>query len=129
MNFLAPKPHGYIDYVIVLLLFAAPSLFGFSGTPATLAYFLGGAQLVMSLMTAYPLGAAKLIPFPVHGGVEVAATALMLTAPWLFGFADVTGARNFFLVSGVSLGVVWLVTDYKAAESESRVRSRRRMTA
>ena len=129
MKILSPKVHGYLDYAVVLLLFAAPSLFNFEGTPAILSYVLGSMQLLMSLMTAYPLGAARVIPFPIHGGVEVAVTVLLIAAPWLFQFAHMENARNFFLVSGVGLGLVWLVTDYRAAESDAQVRSSRRMTA
>ena len=129
MKLLSPKLHGYLDYAVVLMLFAAPTLFDYGGTPAILSYVLGAMQLLMSLMTAYPLGAAKVIPFPTHGGVEVATSVLLVASPWLFQFSQVESARNFFLVSGLALGMVWLVTDYKAAESDARVRSRRRMTA
>ena len=129
MKILSPKVHGYLDYGIVVLLFLAPSLFNFGGTPAKLSYVLGAMQLLMSLMTAYPLGAAKVIPFPTHGGVEVAVTALLVSAPWLFQFSEMTNARNFFVVSGVALALVWFVTDYQAAESHARVRSHRRMGA
>jgi hypothetical protein len=116
MKLLNPRVHGYLDYMAVLLLALAPTLFGFSGTPAILAYVAAAAQLGMSLMTAYPLGVAKVLPFTVHGGIEVAVTILFLVSPWLLGFADQTAARNFFLASGVGLGLVYLVTNYKAAD-------------
>ncbi len=113
---LSPKVHGYGDYLIVALLALAPTLFNFSGTPAVICYVLAVAQLGMSLMTAYPLGVAKIIPFPVHGSVEVVVSAFLLIAPFLLGFSRIVSARNFFLVSGVGLFLVWLTTNYKAAE-------------
>lgn len=116
MKILSPRVHGYLDYVVVALLFLAPTLFGFAGIAATLCYVLGAAQLGMSLLTAYPLGIKHLIPFTVHGGVEVAVTIFLFVAPWLFGFSADHDARNFFLASGVGLGVVYLITDYKAAD-------------
>jgi hypothetical protein len=115
MKFLSPRIHGYLDYVVVAALLLAPSIFGFSGAPAILCYVLAVAQLGMSLLTAYPLGPVKLIPFTLHGGVEAATSVLLLVSPWLFRFAADTAARNFFIASAVVLGVVWLVTDYKAA--------------
>jgi hypothetical protein len=113
---LSPKVHGYGDYLIVALLALAPTLFNFSGTPAVICYVLAVAQLGMSLMTAYPLGVAKLIPFPVHGSVEVVTSAFLVIAPFLFGFSRVMSARNFFLVGGIGLFLVWLTTNYRAAE-------------
>lgn len=113
---LSPRVHGYGDYLIVALLALAPTLFNFSGTPAVLCYVLAVAQLGMSLMTAYPLGVAKIIPFPVHGSVEVVTSLFLVIAPFLFGFSRIISARNFFLVGGIGLFLVWLTTNYRAAE-------------
>jgi hypothetical protein len=107
--------HGYLDYAAVVLLAVAPTLFGFSGTPAALCYVFTILHLGMSMMTAFPLGAVKLVPHTVHGGVELVVAILFVIAPWLFRFADVGAARNFFLILGVGLGAVWATTDYKAA--------------
>ena len=111
-----PRIHGIIDYVIVAVLALAPSVFGFGGIAAALCYIIAVAQLGMSLLTAYPLGAAKVIPFPVHGGIELGAGVLAIVAPWLFRFSNVPAARNFFLVVGIAVAVVWGLTNYKAAE-------------
>ncbi|OJT25018.1 hypothetical protein BO221_11585 [Archangium sp. Cb G35] len=113
---LSPRIHGYGDYLIVALLALAPTLFGFSGSSAVLCYVLAVAQLLMSLMTAYPLGVAKLIPFTVHGSIEAVVAIFLIIAPVPFGFSRDVSARNFFLFSGVGLSLVWLMTDYKAAE-------------
>ena len=115
MKVLNPRVHGYLDYAAVLLLALAPTLFGFSGTPAALCYVFAILQGGMSLMTAYPLGALKAIPFTVHGGIELASAILFILAPWLFRFVDIGAARNFFLIAGVGLALVWATTDYKAA--------------
>lgn len=116
MHLLKPKPHGVLDYALVALLVIAPFLFGFRGTPATILWILAAVQLVMSLATAYPLGLVKLIPFPVHGGVEAITAPLLVAAPWIFRFADDTRAKAFFIAGGITLAIVWLVTDYRAAE-------------
>jgi hypothetical protein len=105
-----------LDYGAVVLLALAPSLFDFGGAAAGLCYFLSAAFLGLSLLTAYPLGAAKVIPFTVHGAVEAGTAVFLVLAPFLFGFSDVDGARNFFIASGVVLGIVFALTDYKAAE-------------
>lgn len=116
MKILSPRVHGYIDYAAAVMLFLAPTLFGFGGVPATICYVLGAMHTVMTLLTAYPLGLAKLIPFPVHGGIEVFVALFAFASPWLFGYSHVDAARNFFIAAGISLAVVWLVTDYRAAQ-------------
>lgn len=118
MKFLTPRVHGYLDYIAVALLALAPTIFGFAGIAAVLCYVVAVAQLGMSLMTAYPLGVKKIIPFTVHGGVEVAVTVLFLVAPWLFRFSGDIAARNFFLAAGVGLGLIYVVTNYKAADRD-----------
>jgi VIT1/CCC1 family predicted Fe2+/Mn2+ transporter len=112
---LSPKIHGYIDYVAVALLALAPSLFGFGGVAAALCYILAVVQLGMSLLTAYPLGVARLIPFTIHGTIEAITSVFLVIAPFLFGFSRVDAARNFFIVGGIALFAVWFVTNYQAA--------------
>ena len=121
MRFLSPKSHGYLDYAAVLVLLVAPTLFGFGGAARTLSYALALAHGGLSLLTAYPLGAVKIIPFTVHAGIELAASLFMIGVPLLFGFTG--SARGFFLGAGVVLGVVWLVTDYRAAEPAESART------
>ncbi|WNG32226.1 hypothetical protein F0U61_00350 [Archangium violaceum] len=114
---LSPRVHGFIDYAGILLLFLAPTLFGFSGTPATILYVVAVLYLAMVLLTAYPLGVAKVIPFPVHGLIEAALSLLFIVAPFLLRFSDVAAARNFYIVGGIALGGVFLLTNYQAAEA------------
>lgn len=116
MKFLNPKVHGYLDYAVILLLFIAPSLFRFVGEASTVSYVLGVAYLAMVLATAYPLGVFKLIPFTIHGTIELIISPLLIAMPWIAGFSYDQSARYFFIVGGVALFFVWLVTDYKAAD-------------
>lgn len=115
MKFLDPRVHGYLDYAAGLLLVVAPRLFGFAGTAAVICYVLAALHIGMSLLTAYPISVAKVVPFTVHGGVELITAIFLVVAPWLFGFDEVNAARNFFIVAGIGLGLVYLTTDYRAA--------------
>lgn len=121
MKLLSPRIHGYIDYLFVPVLLLAPSVLGFGGIAAGLCYGLALFHLLMSLLTAYPLGVAKIIPFtPVHAGIEVVAAIGLIIAPWLFGFSADRPARWFFLLAGAALGIVWVITDYQRATIEER---------
>lgn len=114
MKTLSPRVHGYIDIAVVAVLVLAPTLLGFGGRPASLCYVLAAIHTALTLLTAYPMGVLKMIPFPVHGGLEAVVAPLLVASPWLVGFAHVPAARSFFIASGLSLAAVWLLTNYKA---------------
>ena len=136
MKILQPRTHAILDYGLAALFLLAPTLFDFSATAATLSYVSGIAYIGASLLTKYPLGAIKLIPFPLHGVLESIMAAGWIVAPWLAGFADVPAARNFFVAAGIALLAVVSITDYRASESLGRhgaerrgpMRDRRHMT-
>ena len=111
---ITPHLHGVLDYVVVVLFLLAPTLFGFGGTAALLAYALAGVHLLMTVLTDFPLGfVGRVIPFRVHGTVELVVGAALAVLPWLL--TDVFGeAALFFSAAGVAILLVWLLTDYRA---------------
>jgi hypothetical protein len=118
MNFLSPRIHGILDYLTSGMFALAPLLLRAEGSEvAVLAcYVVAGTLLVVSLLTRYPLGAVRLIPFPVHGGIELVTSVGLVALPWLGGFADLPMSRWFFLGAGLSLFTLWCITDYRGAE-------------
>jgi hypothetical protein len=116
MKFLSPKIHGFLDYAVIVVLFLAPSLLDFPSEAAATSFILGGAYVVLSLITAYPLSLAKVIPFTVHGTIELVLSPFLVALPWIAGFSGHQVSRNFFIVAGQALFLVWLTTDYKAAD-------------
>ncbi|HEY0031878.1 MAG TPA: SPW repeat protein [Devosia sp.] len=84
------RVHGIIDYIVGVLLILVPFILGFAdGTAAQwVPIILGLGALVYSLLTRYELGVAKVIPMPVHLGLDIASGLLLAASPWLFGFAD-----------------------------------------
>ena len=91
MRFSPSRVHGVLDYLVGLLLIAAPKIFGFEGTgiASQLPTLMGVATIVYSLLTRYELGLLKVLPFRVHLGIDALAGVLLAASPWLFGFADV----------------------------------------
>jgi hypothetical protein len=123
MKILSPRAHGYLDYLVVAAFLIGPSLFAFSQTPKTLAYVLGVVHLFVTLLTAFPLGVVKLIPFTVHGVLEFLVALGLIALPWLAGFAATDApARTFYVAAGIVVLLVVAVTDYKAAERPMRAR-------
>src|SRR4051794_9010260 len=115
---LKPKAHGVVDYVWAGAMIAAPWIFGFHRNKrATIHSVASGAGILgLSLMTRYPLGVAKLIPFPIHGAIESGSGLMTATAPWLFGFSDDRAATIAHVMSGISTFGVVAMTDYGAAD-------------
>ncbi len=82
--------HGYLDYIVGLLLIAAPFLFGFAdGGPAQwVPVLLGTSVIVYSLFTAYELGVVRVIPLGFHLGLDALGGVFLAVSPWLFGFSE-----------------------------------------
>lgn len=116
MKFLSPKVHGILDMLVTVVLFIAPSLFDFGREASAISYVLGAVYVVVILATAYPYGLVKLMPFTVHGAMELVLSPLLIAMPWIAGFGYDRAGRGFFVAAGILLFLVWLTTDYKAAD-------------
>jgi hypothetical protein len=116
MKILSPRVHAPLDFGLVATFALAPSLLGFGGIAASLAYVIAAGVLVGSLATDYPLGLVKIVPFPIHGYAELASAVLFVAMPFLFGFHHAPGPRNLFIVMGVATILVFILTDYRAGE-------------
>lgn len=114
MNLLSARLHGFLDLTTVAVFLFAPFLFGFGGYVAAVAWSLAAVHLVMTLLTRFPLGVVKLIPFPIHGAIEiVVGIVLVLAMPFLLHAGPGSPAKIFFIGAGVTILLVWLLTSYK----------------
>jgi hypothetical protein len=118
MKVIDPKSHGVLDYALIGAFLIAPALFDFSDRAASLSYILAFIYLGTSLLTRYPLGLLKWIPFPLHGTIETIMAIGFIVFPWLIGFADDAAARNFYVIAGVGLLAVVALTDYRGRGTE-----------
>ena len=86
---LSTRVHGYMDYLMGLVLVVVPLAFNFgAGAQTWVPVLLGGGAIVYSLMTRYELGVVPLIPMPVHLVLDAMSGLLLAASPWLFGFAS-----------------------------------------
>jgi hypothetical protein len=114
MNLLNARLHGFLDLATVAVFLLAPFFFGLGGYVAAVAWGLAAVHLLMTLLTRFPLGLVKVIPFPIHGMVElVVGVVLVLAMPRLLGASPGSPARTFFIGAGVAIVVVWVVTNYR----------------
>ena len=109
LRILNARQHAVFDYALALAFFVAPSVSQFSILPAALAYSSAVIYLAGSLMTRYPLGLMKRMPFVLHGLWEVVMACL-----WILGFSHEVSPTNFFVLSGIALLALAALTGYGA---------------
>src|SRR5438105_14505950 len=74
------RTHGIIDYCHAAFFFGMALICRKSNPRAAIAAAAtGGFVLVQSLLTDYPLGAAKIIPFSVQGQMAAAVRGTLFT--------------------------------------------------
>ena len=113
MRFIDARIHGVLDIVVVFIFLLAPLVFGLGGSPAAIAYILAAVHLVMTLLTDFPMGIRKTIPFFVHGIVELIVGVALLILPSYAGYGPGSPARRFYLAMGAAILVVWALTAYR----------------
>jgi hypothetical protein len=119
MRVIGTKTHGYLDYLVGLLLMAAPWLFDFArgGAETWIPVILGAGAIVYSLFTDYELGASHRLSMRTHLTLDLMSGILLAASPWIFGFADYVYMPH--LVLGIFEIGASLMT--KTVPSEERV--------
>jgi hypothetical protein len=112
MKIISSKVHGILDYATVVFLLASPTIFKMEGTLCTMTYALGVIHFVLTALTAFEVGLIKIIPFKLHGLIEViVAIALAGLALW---FRSIDNELGFYFYLGLAIiiMIVFLLTDF-----------------
>jgi len=117
MRVLSARIHGYLDFVIVLILVIAPFVVGLGGSPALIAWLIAAAHLLLSLATRYPMGVWRVIPFVVHRLIELAVAAFFAALPFTAGYSPGSPARRFYVTMAALVFLLWVLTDYRRNDS------------
>jgi hypothetical protein len=90
MRFVPTWIHGIADWLLGILLIAAPYILGFArGGPETFVpVALGITGLIVTFFTNHEYGIVRKIPMIGHLWVDGFAGILLASSPWIFGFAD-----------------------------------------
>ena len=90
MKIINTKTHGYLDYIMGILLIASPWIFDFArnGAETWVPVILGISTILYSLLTNYELGVWRTISMRTHLLLDTASGILLALSPWIFGFAD-----------------------------------------
>jgi hypothetical protein len=118
---IGPMFHGAIDYLMVLILAAGPGIAGFHGKAQYFCYALAVVHFLLTVVTRFPLGAAKVVAFTMHGAIELLVGVLLVILPWLANFSAGVLSRNFFVGIGLLILIVWAMTDYRGLRGRAAV--------
>ncbi len=94
--------HGAIEYLAGVLLIAAPFLFAFEADAAVALSIVAGVVVIaIAASTEGPSSLIDSIPAATHLLLDFALAAVLIAAPFLFGFSDESSPTAFFIVLGV----------------------------
>ena len=106
--------HAVADYAVGGLLIIVAVASGASAGAVATGVVVGGTVLLVSMLTKYPLGVFKVLPFTVHSAGDYLAVVLLVAAPWVLNFADGdTGIAAFYVVAGLAVLAVSVITNYQ----------------
>ncbi|WP_247232971.1 hypothetical protein [Telluribacter sp. SYSU D00476] len=114
MKVISPRFHAILDYLLVVSLWAVAGMYDWDSSLSAFTFVLGGIHLILTLVTRFPGGMFKLVPFPIHGYIELIVGVLALLAS-LFYFEE-SLAKNFYLGFGIVVLVVWALTNYRSSD-------------
>lgn len=85
---ISTRIHGYMDYMMGLLLLLLPVFGNFPSSANTLLVILGAGTIMYSLITNYETSLLNILSMKTHLMIDLMAGILLVVSPWLFGFAD-----------------------------------------
>lgn len=112
MKIISPKIHAILDYVVAIFLIVAPNLIDLSDFATNFSMTLGVIHFILTLVTIFKGGVTKIVPFPIHGIIElIVSLTLMVLAFTVFGKNKTD--HFYFACLAVAILSVYILTDYK----------------
>ena len=106
--------HGVIEYAAGVLLIASSFIFAFEDGAATAVSIVAGiVALIIAASTEGPSSLVNSIPIAVHVLLDYSLAAILIAAPFLFGFTDESAPTAFFIVLGVAHLLITIGTRFR----------------
>ena len=106
--------HAVADYVAAAALIIVPLVVGGSDKAVAAGVVIGAVVLAVSMLTRYPLGVIKVLPFTVHSAGDYLAAALLFVSPFALKFNHRSaGLTAFYVAAGAAVLAVSLITNYQ----------------
>ena len=109
---ISPRVHSALDYAVAGSFLLMGALFWKRNRRAAIGSLLcGGATAAVSLLTDYPGGARKVIPYPMHGQIDTGLIAMTAAMPRLVNIEDNPEAK-FFSRQAIAKTAITAMTDF-----------------
>ena len=113
------RTHGIIDYCHAAFFLGMAAICARRNRRAAKAALATGAFILAeSLLTDYPMGVEKVLPFETHGRMDAGFAASSFMIPKWFGFSG-TGAAQVFKMNGFIEGMVVGMTDWNSERARA----------
>ena len=117
VRFLPAWLHAIADYAVAASLIIVAAAVGGSDEAVATGVVVGVVVAIVSMLTKYPLGVAKVLPFTVHSAGDYLAAALLIGAPFALDFRTTDGGLSgFYIVAGLAVLGVSLITNYQYSD-------------
>lgn len=124
MQFISPRTHTIIGFIVGIALLLAPNIFGFSdvgGAAVAVPRIIGIIILLSELTVRGSFSNMGFVPMKIHIAMDVFMGAVLAASPWLFGFSDEeANAWVPHLVVGIAVIGYALATRTNDAEVTAR---------
>ena len=118
MKIISSKTHGILDYATSAFLLASPTLFKMEGDLCTITYILGAIHLGLTVLTDFEVGLIKVIPFRIHGLIELVVSLVLAgLAFWFYNNANEFGFY-FYMALAIVIMIVFILTDFKTSPAK-----------
>lgn len=115
MKIISASVHGILDYLMVLFLWAAPTLFVIPNDMAGYVYALGFIHLLLTATTDYKSGIFRFISFKIHGYIELIVGAGLVILSFTYLAYDERD-KPFFMALGIAILIIFIFSDYSEIE-------------
>ncbi len=119
MKIISSKAHGILDYATALFLLASPTIFKMEGDLCLFTYVLGGVHLVLTAITNFEVGLLKLIPFRIHGLIEVVVSLALAGVAFCFYNNNNEFGFYFYMALAVVIMIVFILTDFRTGNNQA----------
>ncbi len=108
--------HGVIEYLAGVFLIVAPFLLAYdAGAAVAVSIVAGVVVLLIASATEGPTSLIDSIPLSVHVVLDYGLAALLVAAPFLFGFSGEGAPTAAFIALGVAHLLVTVGTRFRSA--------------
>ena len=107
--------HAIADYAVAITLIVASALTTSAPNKAmATGIVVGAVVLAVSMLTRYPLGVFKVLPFTVHSAGDYLAATLLILGPFVVGYDGSPGGLTaFHIAAGAAVLATSLITNYQ----------------